>query len=79
MSGWRHQNGEPGSSDTRQFGQWLTCQTAPKGPFEGKRVSPQVSKFVTIPPTDAGFAAFESLQMHYDVKQRGFKLFETDS
>ena len=36
--------GGPGSSDTRQSGQWLACQTAPKGPFERKRVSQQVSK-----------------------------------
>src|SRR6266498_3080677 len=35
-------HGGPGSSDTRQSGQWLACQTAPKGPFERKRVSQQV-------------------------------------
>jgi hypothetical protein len=36
--------GGPESSDTRQSGQWLACQTAQKGPFERKRVSQQVSK-----------------------------------
>src|SRR5215831_4255879 len=36
--------GGPGSSDARQSGQWLACQSAPKGPFERKRVSQQVSK-----------------------------------
>jgi hypothetical protein len=44
ISGSIRLRGGPGSSDTRQSGQWLACQTAPKGPFERKRVSQQVSK-----------------------------------
>src|SRR6266478_8720841 len=44
ISGSIRLRGGPGSSDTGQSGQWLACQTAPKGPFERKRVSQQVSK-----------------------------------
>jgi hypothetical protein len=44
ISGIIRLRGGPGSSDTRQSGQWLACQTAPKGPFEREPVSQQVSK-----------------------------------
>src|SRR5262245_23225804 len=37
-------HGGPGRCSTSQHRQWLACQTVPKGPFERKRVSQQVSK-----------------------------------
>ena len=60
--------GGPGRSDTRQSAQWFACQTALRGPFERKRVSRQVSKY--MPPDWGPFSRGYRCTMI--LKQRDF-------